>query len=176
MADIATRKTLEFPVGDFPERLDKAYRAAQEALKDNSARTMAEGDPYLELKAEYDALCEESKQASREAGTYVVLREISRNDWRRLKSEHPPRTEGDEDTLKADRMAGMNTDSAEDDLVYAALDEPHFETRAAFDEWAGRLGAGKFATIAQEAYLLTLEARRDPKSLPASPTRTSDSN
>lgn len=174
MADTASRKVLEFPVGDYPERLDMAYRAAQEALKDTTARTMVEGDPYVELKAEYDALREESRQASREAGTYIVLREISRNDWRKIKADHPPRSEGEAEALKADRIAGMNTDSAEDDLVAAALDEPHFESRAAFDEWAGKLGAGKFASIALEAFHLTMEARRDPKSLPVSPTRTSD--
>lgn len=174
MTDNATRRILEFPVGDFPEKLDVAYRAAQEALKDTSARTMTEGDPYLELKAEYDALCQKSKAASRKARTYIVLRELSRNDWRKIKADHPPRTDGDADDVKADRMAGMNTDSAEDDLIYAALVEPAFDTRAAFDEWAGNLGAGKFATIAHEAFLLTMEARRDPKSLPVSPTRTSD--
>ena len=170
MSDTATRKVLEFPVGDFGERLDLAYRAAQEALKDTTARTMVEGDPYVELKAEYDQLREESKAASREAKTYVVLREISRNDWRSIKKDHPPRAEADPDTLKADRIAGFNIESAEDDLVFAALEEPTFESRAAFDEWAGKLGAGKFASIAQGAYLLTMEARRDPKLLPASPT------
>ena len=176
MANNATRKVLEFPVGDFGERLDLAFRAAQEALKDTSARTMLEGDPYVELKAEYDQLREESKAASREAKTYVVLREISRNDWRKIKAEHPPRSEGDTESLKADRLAGFNIESAEDDLVFAALVEPAFDSRAAFDEWAGDLGAGKFASIAQEAYMLTMEARRDPKSLPVSPTRTSDSS
>lgn len=174
MADNAARRTLEFPVGDYPERLDLAYRAAQEALKDTSARTMAEGDPYLVLKAEYDALREESKAASREAGAYVVLRELSRNDYRKLKADHPPRTEGDPETIKADRNVGMNVDTVEDDFVFAALEEPAFESRAAFDEWAGNLGAGKFSTITQEAFALMMEARRDPKSLPASPTRTSD--
>jgi hypothetical protein len=171
MSDNASRKVLEFPVGDFPERLDVAYRAAQEALKDTTARTMNEGDPYLELKAEYDALRDESQQASREAKTYVVLREISRNDWRKIKADHPPRTDADAETVKADRVAGFNVDTAEDDLVFAALEEPRFESRAAFDEWAGQLGAGKFASIAHEAYLFTMEARRDPKLLPASPTR-----
>lgn len=175
MADNAANiKVIEFPVGDFVERLDRAFAAAQEALEDTSARTVLEGDPYLELKAEYDALREESKEASREAGTYVVIREVSRKDWREIKANHPPRTEGDPDTVKADRVTGMNNDSAEDDLVFAALVEPEFKTRSAFDDWADSLGAGKFATIVEQAYYLTVGARRDPKSLPDSPTPRPD--
>jgi hypothetical protein len=174
MADSANKKVLEFPVGDYPERLDRAFAAAQDALNDESARTMLEGDPYVKLKAEYDALREESKEASRVAGTYVVLREVSRKDWRKIKADHPPRTEGDPDDVKADRITGMNNDTAEDDLVFAALAEPEFTSRAAFDEWADSLGAGKFAAIAEQAYLLTVGARRDPKSLPVSPTRSTD--
>lgn len=174
MAENATTKVIEFPVGDFATRLDALWAAAQEAMKDESPTTMAEGDPYTQLKAEYDALREESREASRAAGTYVVLREVSRRDWRKIKADHPPRSEGDPESVKADRLAGMNIEAAEDDLVFAALVEPEFSSRAAFDEWADRLGAGKFAAIAEAAYLLTVGARHDPKSLPASPTRTSE--
>lgn len=176
MADHANKRVLEFPVGDFPERLDRAYAAAQAALEDESPRTLLEDDPYTILKAEYDELREESREASRAAGTYVVLREVSRKDWRRIKADHPPRTEGDPEVVKVDRAAGINTESAEDDLVYAALVEPEFTSRAAFDEWADNLGAGKFATIAGTAYELMVGARRDPKSLPDSPTRNTSTN
>lgn len=176
MADNANTKVIEFPVGDYPQRLDVAYAAAMAAQDDDTPQTMLEEHPFVRLKAEYDALREESKAASRAAGTYVVLKEVSRKDWRAIKADHPPRTEGDPDAVKADRATGMNTETAEDDLVYAALVEPEFTTRAAFDEWADALGAGKFAAIAEQAYLLTVGARRDPKSLPASPTPRSDSN
>lgn len=173
MADgTANQKVIEFPVGDYPERLDRAYQAAVAAMDDETPTTMLEEHPYEVLKAEYDALCVESREASRAAGTYVVLREVSRRDWRKIKADHPPRTDGDPEGVKADRIAGMNVDSAEDDLVFAALAEPAFSSRAAFDEWADNLGAGKFAAIAEQAYLLTVGARRDPKSLPASPTRS----
>lgn len=167
-------RVIEFPVGDFPERLETAYRAAQEALNDSSPRVMLEEDAYTQLKGEYDALREESREASRAAGMYVVLREVSRKDWRQIKADHPPRTDGDPEAVKADRVVGMNTETAEDDLVYAALVEPEFRSRAAFDEWADDLGAGKFAAIAEAAYLLTVGGRRDPKELPASPIRSID--
>lgn len=172
--ETANRKVLEFPVGDFPERLDVAYAAAMKAMDDETPLTGLEQHPYEVLKAEYDELCAESREASRAAKTYIVVREVSRGDWRKIKAEHPPRTEGDPEAVKADRVTGMNNDTAEDDLVYAALVEPVFSTRAAFDEWADRLGAGKFAAIAEQAYLLTVGARRDPKSLPALPTPRSD--
>jgi hypothetical protein len=172
MADNASTKVIEFPVGDYGDRLDRAYAAAMDALNSESAATMLEGDAYTELRAEYDALAAESKEASRAAGLYVVLREVSRKDWRKIKADHPPRTEGSEDAVKGDRIAGFNTDEAEDDLVFAALVEPKFTTRAAFDEWADNLGAGKFAAVAEQAYLFTVGARVNPKSLPASPTRS----
>lgn len=175
MSETRSRKTIEFPVGDYAERLDRAFATAMAARDDEStSTTMLEGDPYAELKSEYDALREASREASREAGLLVVLEEIPRSKWRQLKAAHPPRTEGDEETVKADRIAGFNTETAEDDLVQAALVEPTFTTRAAFDEWADELGAGKFASIAEQAYLLTVGARHDPKSLPDSPTRKSD--
>lgn len=173
MPENRSRKTIEFPVGDYAERLDKAFAAAVAAAESESPQTMLEGDPYQILRDEYEALRQESKEASRAAGLLVVLEEIPRSKWRKLKADHPPRTEGDEDSMKADRVAGFNTESAEDDLVQAALIEPEFSSRAAFDEWADGLGAGKFATIAEQAYLLTVGARHDPKSLPDSPTRRS---
>lgn len=173
MADNAATKVIEFPVGDYGDRLDRAWAAAMEALNDQSeSATMLEGDPYTVLKGEYDDLAAESKEASRAAGMYVVLREVSRKDWRKIKADHPARTEGADDAVKADRLAGFNTESAEDDLVFAALVEPEFKTRAAFDDWADNLGAGKFAAVAEQAYLFTVGARVNPKSLPASPTRS----
>lgn len=172
--DAANRKVMEFPVGDYPERLDRAYSAAMSAMDDETPTTLLEEHPYAVLKAEYDALAAESREASKAAKTYVVLREVSRGAWRKIKTDHPPRTEGDPESLKADRATGMNNDTAEDDLVFAALVEPEFSSRGEFDAWADQLGAGKFAAIAEQAFLLTVGARRDPKSLPVSPTPRHD--
>lgn len=171
MSETATTEVLEFPVGDYGARLDKLWNAAQQAEADGAPTTLLEQDPAEKLWEEYEALREESREASRAARTYIVLREVSRKDWRKIKADHPPRTEGDPDAVKADRIAGMNTETAEDELVFAALVEPEFASRAAFDEWADNLGAGKFAAIAEKAYLLTVGARHDPKSRPVSPTR-----
>lgn len=165
---------IEFPVGDFPERLDRAYAAAMEALEDDGPRTLLEDDPYMVLKAEYDALSEESRAASKEARQFVRFGEVSRKEWREIKAAHPARTEGDEEAIRADRYLGFNVETGEDDLVFAAIVEPEFSTRKDFDDWADKLGAGKWDAVAKKALEVTLGARANPKSLPDSPTPKSD--
>lgn len=169
-------KILDFPVGDFPERLDRAYAAAMAALEDESPTTMLEEHPYVVLKREYDELLAESRAASRKARRFVRFDEVSRGQWRDIKSAHPPRTDGDDETVKADRFLGFNVVTAEDDLVFAAIVEPVFESRADFDEWADKLGAGKWEAVAKKALEVTLGARANPKSLPDSPTPKSGLN
>src|SRR5690349_1582050 len=162
---------IEFPVGDFAERLDRAYTAAMDALENEGPTTLLEASPYETLKAEYDALCEESRQASKEARLFIRFGEVSRRAWRELKAANPPRTEGDEESIKADRYLGFNVESGEDDLVFAAIVEPEFSSRKDFDDWADNLGAGKWDAVAKKALEVTLGARANPKSLPASPTQ-----
>lgn len=161
---------IDFPVGDYPERLDRAYAAAMNALEDESPTTLLEEDAYTVLKREYDELVEESRAASREARQFVRFGEVSRKQWREIKAAHPARTEGDEEAIKADRYLGFNVEAGEDDLVFAAVVEPEFKSRADFDDWADKLGAGKWDAVAKKALEVTLGARANPKSLPASPT------
>lgn len=167
---------IEFPVGDFPERLDRAYAAAMSALEDDAPTTMLEEDPYTVLKREYDELVEESRKASRAARQFVRFGEVTRRQWREIKAAHPPRTEGDEEAVKADRYLGFNVEDGEDDLVFAAVIEPEFSSRKDFDDWADRLGAGKWDAVAKKALEVTLGARANPKSLPDSPTPSSGLN
>lgn len=164
--------TINLLTGDYPDRLNQAWAAAQAALKDESPKTLADGDPYGTLKDEYEAL----KAEAIAAGKTVKIKAVGRREWRRLKLEHPPRTDADEETVRGDRMAGVNVESVEDDLVYVSLLEPEFESRAAYDEWANELSEGEFQTILQRAWKLANIAQYDPKSLPASPIRSSDAN
>lgn len=152
--------------GDYSQRLNALYSAAREALEDESPRTMAEGDPYAELQAEYAEL---KAEAEAEA-TVVEMTAIPRPKWRALKAKYPPRDEGHEDVVKGDLLAGVNTEEVEDDLVYASLTTPEFKSRAAFDEWADTLSEGEWQTIVIKAWELANGARFDPKSLPASRT------
>jgi hypothetical protein len=154
---------------DYAERLSALYEAAEEALNDETPLLLTEAPPYEALKAEYDAL----KAEAEEAGTRVVLRAIGRKLWREMKAKHPPRTEGDPDVIKQDRLAGVNTDDIEDDLVYASLVEPDLKSRDAYDEWASEMTEGDFQTVLQRAWSLVNVSLIDPKSLPASPMRSS---
>lgn len=163
--------------GDYAERLSALYEAALEAAEHEAsesasgARRIGEQSAYTTLRAEHDALREEAERA----GTVVVLKALGRKEWRAIKDKHPPRdaAEHGEDVAKADRLAGVNTESVEDDLVYASLVEPEFSSRAAFDEWVDDLSEGEFTTIVNRAWALTNVAMVDPKSLPASLTRSS---
>lgn len=177
---MAQTKTILLMTGDYPDRLNALYAAAQAAKDDDSPQFMGEEDPYTALAAEYEALKAEAEQAAEAAGRKVTLQAIGRRkgidgrpSWRDLKEKHPPRTEGDEETVKGDRLAGVNTDSVEDDLVYAALIYPEMSSRGAFDEWVDNLSEGEFQTILGQAWRLVNVAQFDPKSLPAWPTRTS---
>lgn len=169
---MARTKTILLLTGDYADRLNALYRAAEDARADTSVRTLAEGDPYAELAEQYAAL----KAEAEEAGLRVTLADPGRKVWRELKAKHPPRTsdEVDAETAKADRIAGVNTDTIEDDLVYAALRDPSFSSRAAYDEWVDGIGEGEFQTILGAAWLLVNGASYDPKSLPPSPTPSSD--
>lgn len=168
-----------FPPGDYTDRLNVAYTAYQDALQseDQTPRTALEGDPVAELKAEYEALRGEAIEAAKTERRYVRMEGISRRQMRALKEHHPPRTEGDEDTVKADRYAGMNLESVEDDLVFASIVEPQFTSRADFDEWANDvLSEGDFDVLSKTAYDLAQVSQYDPKSLSASPTPNTATN
>jgi len=162
-----------FPPGDFTTRLNTLWQAIGEADNDKSPRALTEADPGSELREEYVALRDEAREAAREANRLVRVRAISRGDWRKLKSDHPPRTEGDPDEVKTDRLAGVNTSTVEDDLVFASLEIPAFTSRAAFDEWADELSAGEWATVTGMVWNQTNVAQFDPKPPPPSQTRTS---
>lgn len=156
--------------GDYAERLNALYQAANEARDDDGPRTMAEAHPYDTLSAEYAAL----KAEALEAATTVELTAIGRKAWRELKAKHPIRSgEGvPEEDAKSDRRAGVNVETVEDDLVYASITAPSFSTRAAFDEWADRLSEGEWQTLTGKAWELANMARFDPKDLPSSLTRS----
>ena len=157
--------------GDYAQRLDALYAQATEALEDETPRTALEGDPYQQLVSDYDAL----KAEATEAATVVEMTAVGRKAWRALCEKHPPRTEGEhEDVLTGDRLAGVNTNSVEDDLVYASLTAPTFDLRSEFDEWADSLSEGEWQTLVRKAWELANGARFDPKSLPASRTRSTD--
>jgi len=157
--------------GDYTERLNELYAAAQAAgnAEGGESGRLGDSDPYVELSREYEAL----KAEAEEKAVKVTMRTLSRGAWRKLKAEHPPRTEGDADSLKADRTSGLNTETAEDDLVFASVAAPVFTSRAAFDEWADDLPEADWRLLLTTAWGLATESRFDPKSLPASPTRTS---
>jgi hypothetical protein len=167
---MARTTTVHLLTGDYADRLNDLWSAAQNALNDKTPRTALEGDPYEELEAEYKAL----KAEALEAGITVSLTAVGRRVWRGLKEKYPPRVgDGvDPDVAKGDRLAGVNTDSVEDDLVSASLVAPEFKTRADFDDWADTLSEGEWQTLVQRAWELANGARLDPKELPSSLTRS----
>lgn len=171
---MARTKSILLLTGDYADRLNTLWDAAKAALEDNSQRTLNEADPYEALYSEYTDL----KAEAEAAGLRVTLQDPGRKVWRDLKVKHPPRTGDDVDpeVVKSDRAAGINQDTAEDDLVYACLVEPEFTSRGAFDEWVDQLGEGEFQTILREAWMLVNVAQYDPKSLPPSPTRGNGEN
>lgn len=178
MAQTITRT---FPDGDYPSRLNEAWGAYQAAQQHEDKHGPPEGlagelSPAEQLAEEYRALKAEADEDAAEKRRVVTLRAVGRQVWRALKEKHPPRTEGDEDVVKADRRATVNTDSIEDDLVYATVSEPKFTSRAAFDEWADELSEGEFQNLVQTAWELVNVAQFDPKSLPPSLTRSAGEN
>lgn len=159
--------------GDYAQRLDALYSAAMAAMKDESPRTQAEVHPYVTLSEQFKEL----KAEATEAGIEVEMTSIARTAWRALKEKHPPRTEGADDDVEGDRLAGgVNTLTVEDDLVYASVTSPEFTSRAAFDEWADTLSEGEWQTLVVKAWELATGARYDPKSLPASRSPSTDSS
>lgn len=169
------KSTILLLTDDYADRLNDLYGQAQAAEREaeRTARRVGEQSDYMRLRDEYEAL-----KASAEAeGIKVTLQSISRPAWRKLKSQHPPRIEGvDDDTRNADRLAGVNVDTVEDDLVHASLVEPVFSSRAAFDEWADGLSEGEWQVIVRRAWELTNVARVDPKSLRSLPTPRDDAS
>jgi hypothetical protein len=175
MSDRRTQTRL-FPPGDYADRLSALWASLQAAAEDETPRLATEAGAVEELRAEYEALKTEATKAAKAARRFVRMEALSRGAMRDLKAKHPPRTEGeDEDTLKADRVNGLNLKSVEDDLVYASVVEPAFTSRGDFDEWVDRdLSDGEFDILLQTAWELANVGRFDPKPLPASLTRKSD--
>lgn len=162
---MARTTTVHLLTGDYPDRLDALWRAANAALDDKAPRTALEEDPYVVLKAEYDAL----KAEALVEATSVTLTAVGRKAWRTLKGKHPIRGGDDVDaeTVKGDRLAGVNTDTVEDDLVYESVTSPEFTSRAVFDEWADGLSEGEWQTLVTKAWELANGARLNPKDLPS---------
>ena len=170
---MARQITRTFPDGDYPNRLTDAFAAYQAAKADEETRpplSLGEMDPVVKLAEEYAALKAEADADAETKGRVVTLQALGRREWRALKEKHPPRVgDGvDEDTAKGDRLAGVNTSTVEDDLVYAALVRPEFTSRGAFDEWADALSEGEWQVLVQDAWRLVNVASFDPKSLPPS--------
>ena len=186
---MAQSTTIHLLTGDYVDRLNELYAAAQAAKDDEAPRTLGEEHPYDVLAREYAELKAESERD----GITVGLEAVGRKAWREIRGAHPPRTEGDEETIKGDRNAGLNTDAAEDDVVHASLVEPkraacaHNQSlpllactadnpcakRPAFDKWVDALSEGEFQTVLLRAWSLANVSQFDPKSLPALPTQSS---
>lgn len=169
---MAQTTTIHLLTGDYPDRLNALFAAAKASEHDDTELLMGEEHPYDVLLAEYADL----KAESEAEGISVTLTAIGRKGWRELKTNHPPRTEGDPEVIKGDRLAGVNADTVEDDLVYASVTTPKFSSRGAYDEWADDLSEGEFQTILRRAWELANVAQFDPKSLPASRTPRSGPN
>lgn len=174
-----------FPDGDYPQRLQELWAAlelAQKDEQDGKAATLLAGEASAseQLAEEYRTLKAEAEADAEAKRRVVVLRALGRKAWRDLREKHPPRLrseEIDEDTAKGDHMAGVNTDTVEDDLVYATVEQPAFGSRSAFDEWADSdISEGEFKVLLLDAWSLVNRAQFDPKSLPASRSQRSDTN
>ena len=171
------------PDGDYPSRLSNLYAASMAAAEDEKKNppTLLEGEdpPSVELANEHAALLKKAEADAKKKRRIVVLRALGRQKWRELKTQHPVRVEGDDvdaDTAKGDRLAGLNTESVEDDLVFAAIIEPMFSSRADYDEWVNELSEGEFQMLLRDAWSLVNVAQVDPKSLPPSQTRSNGGN
>lgn len=153
--------------GDYPDRLEKMFREAKAAAESDAPRTALDD---AQLEEAYEAL----KAEALEAGTTVHLAGVGRKTWRTLKENHPPRSgEGvDPEVADQDRLAGVNADAVEDDLVYESIrawqvetggKDPNVSSRAAFDEWADTLSEGEWQVLVIRAWELANGARLDPK-------------
>lgn len=180
MAQTVTRV---IPDGDYPARLNKAFNAAvqaAEAEEKNPPKLLnGQESPAEILAAEHEALKAEAEEDARSKRRVITLRALGRAKWRELKAAHPVRLEGDDvtaETAKEDRLAGINTDSVEDDLVFASIIEPKFTSRADYDEWVDELSEGEFQMLLRDAWSLVNIAQVDPKSLPPSQIRSNGGN
>lgn len=179
---MAQTRTITFPDGDYANRLNVAYAAWAQAVEDEqkgkAEALLATEEPASEvLRVEYEALKAEAEADAREKRRVVTLRALGRAKWRDLKGKHPIRVKGegvDDDTAKGDRLAGVNTDTVEDDLVFASISEPMFTDRPDYDGWVDELSEGEFQTLLRAAWSLVNVAQIDPKSLPSSLTRSDD--
>ena len=181
MSDV---KVIDLLSESYAERLDALWRAVEEATRDEdrragseaaSGRTLDEGvADSTRLAEQYEALRAEAIEDAKANGRHVEMR-LERKAWRELKEKHPPRVgEGfAQEDIDADRTAGLNVDTASDDLLYEAIQVPEFSSRAAFDEWADKLTNGQFTTLTFAAWEHANRARYNPKALPASLTRSS---
>lgn len=173
-----------FPDGDYPQRLNDLYAAlvdAEKAEREGTAPALLEGEdsPFDTLSAEYVALKAEAEADAEGKRRVVVLRAVGRGKWRELKAKHPARPASDEvdaDTAKGDRLAGVNTDTVGDDLLYASVQDPKFTSRSDFDEWVDDLSEGEFNILLRDAWGLVNGAQFDPKSPPPSPIRSNATN
>lgn len=178
MAQTITRV---IPDGDYPRRLNDLWDATLAASKDErdgNALPLLNGEvaASLTLADEYRALKAEAEADARSKNRVVTMRAIGRQTWRELKKAHPVRVGDDvpEDVAKADRFAGVNIESIEDDLVFAVIIEPRFESRADYDRWANEdISEGEFQMLLKDAWSLVNVAKIDPKSLPPLQTQSS---
>lgn len=169
--DGAEIRTLTFYRSDYKERLDALEREAAALEEQAEPRRFGESGEYGRKVAEFEAL---KKEALADA-LVVVLQEPTRSEWKELKAKYPPRAEP-KDAHDIDVMWGVNVEDVEDDLLYACVIEPHFTTRAAFDEWADGLAPAKFNACARTAFTEFVMAAPDPKSRAALPTLSSGEN
>lgn len=169
---MAQTRTRTFPDGDYPQRLNQLWAAVEMARRDEekSPPPLLEGEllPSEELAEKYQALKDEADADATAKRRVVTLSGVGRRQWRELREKHPPRTDGDPETVKADRVAGVNTDAIADDLLHASVTSPTFTSRADFDEWLDDWSEGEFQTLLRDAWELSNSAAVDPKSLPAS--------
>lgn len=181
---MAQQTTRIFPDGDYPQRLQNAYAAFQQAAEQESremesgSRLAGEESIAERLANEYEEIKTKAEADAKKKRRVVTLRAVGRTTWRGLKEKHPPRVgDGvDEEIAKSDRMLGVNADDIEDDLVFASIMSPKFTSRADFDEWAGDLSQGEWNVLVQDAWKLVNIAQFDPKSLPLSATRSDGAN
>lgn len=179
---MSDNKVIDLLSEDYAQRLEALWQAVERASRDE-AKAEASGAPSgltldeipasAQLAEQYEKLRVEAIEDAKANGRHVEMR-LERKAWRELKEKHPPRAgEGYEQSdIDADRTAGLNVETASDDLLYAAIVEPVFTSRGAFDEWADRLTNGQFTTLVLAAWEHANNARYNPKALPGSLTRS----
>lgn len=176
-----TTATLLLVGGDYASRLDRLYSAAIEAQNESEGDggeplTLTEESPAVTLRREYEALKAEAEADARANRREVQLLALGRRQWRDFKEKYPPRTDGTDAEINGDRTVGMNSDAAEEAVVFASITSPTFGSRDAFDEWADDLSPGEWRLLADTVWGLMIGSRVDPKSLPGSSTQGSSLN